>query len=117
MPGSTCWSTGSASAGGTGAFGPADSPVQFVDPIEGDVRPAPFTVVERRGCDLHPVDATSEAGRLLLTSFVWPFDVDRHQRLAAALAGGGDASGPRRPSRRRGDWLAERLTGRSATMC
>ena len=24
-------------------------------------------------------------GRLLLTSFVWPFDVDRHQRLAAAL--------------------------------
>ena len=29
---------------------------------------------------------TSAAGRLLLTSFVWPFDVDRHERLAAALA-------------------------------
>ena len=25
-------------------------------------------------------------GRLLLTSFVWPFDLDRHVRLASALA-------------------------------
>ena len=31
------------------------------------------------------MDPTSADGRLLLTSFVWPFDVARHQRLAGAL--------------------------------
>ena len=46
----------------------------------------PFSISQRRGCDHHPVDATSPAGRLLLTSFVWPFDLHRHQRLAAALS-------------------------------
>ena len=67
------------------SYGPPDSPVQFVDPMTGPVRPATLTVVDRRGCDLHPVDPASEVGRLLLTSFVWPFDVERHHRLAAAL--------------------------------
>jgi hypothetical protein len=65
-------------------FGPADSPVQLIDPIESDVRPVPLSIIQRRGCDQHPIDATSPAGRLLLTSFVWPFDLHRHQRLAAA---------------------------------
>ena len=37
------------------------------------------------GCDLNPVDVTTADGRLLLTSFVWPFDLDRHKRLAAAI--------------------------------
>jgi len=31
------------------------------------------------------VDADTAEGQLLLTSFVWPFDLDRHARLAAAL--------------------------------
>ena len=31
------------------------------------------------------MDATSDQGRLRLTSFVWPFDVHRHERLAGAL--------------------------------
>jgi hypothetical protein len=31
------------------------------------------------------VDAGTADGQLLLTSFVWPFDLDRHVRLAAAL--------------------------------
>jgi hypothetical protein len=61
------------------------SPVQFADAISGPVRVADFTVADRRGCDLHPVDASSPEGRLLLTSFVWPFHVHRHERLAAAL--------------------------------
>jgi hypothetical protein len=67
------------------AFGDDSSPVAFDDPIVGEVRVAPFTIADRRGCDLHPVDAASPDGRLLLTSFVWPFDVLRHQRLASAL--------------------------------
>ena len=67
------------------AYGDVGSPVTFDDPITGDVRAVPFVIVDRRGCDLHPVDAASPEGRLLLTSFVWPFDISRHQRLAGAL--------------------------------
>ena len=66
-------------------FGDPASPVRFPDPVSGPVRVADFTLVDRRGCDLHPVDPLSPDGRLLLTSFVWPFQVDRHERLAAAL--------------------------------
>jgi hypothetical protein len=67
-------------------FGFSDSEVQFVNPIEGRVRPEHFMITARAGCDLHPVDATTAEGRLLLTSFVWPFDLDRHERLSSALA-------------------------------
>ncbi len=49
------------------------------------VTPVPFTVTERRGCDLAPVDASTEQGRLWLTSFVWPHDPHRYERLRAAL--------------------------------
>jgi hypothetical protein len=59
-------------------FGPSDSKVQFADAISGAVHPESFEVVARAGCDLNPVDATTADGRLLLTSFVWPFDLDRH---------------------------------------
>jgi hypothetical protein len=43
-------------------------------------------VVERRGCDVAPIDATSAAGRLTLLSFVWPDQTARFRRLDAALA-------------------------------
>jgi len=42
-------------------------------------------IVERRGCDIHPVDPASTDGRLLLTSFVWPDHVERFERLRGAL--------------------------------
>jgi hypothetical protein len=71
--------------GGDWCFGPADSPVQLIGAIEGPVRLQSFEIVAPAGCDLHPVDVGTAAGRLLLTSFVWPFDVHRHERLAAAL--------------------------------
>lgn len=66
-------------------YGDPASSVQFDDPIHGPVRVVDFGILQRQGCDLYPVDATSPEGRLLLTSFVWPFDVHRHERLAAAL--------------------------------
>lgn len=66
-------------------WGPADSPVQLAKAIEGPVRPEAFDIVERRGCDLSPVEASTADGRLLLTSFVWPFHLHRHERLAGAL--------------------------------
>lgn len=67
------------------SFGPRDSPVVIVDSVVGHVEPVPFEVVERRGCDLFPVDPLSPQGRLRLRSFVWPFHVERHERLSAAL--------------------------------
>ena len=42
-------------------------------------------VLDRRGCDVAPVDATSDAGRLTLLSFVWPDQTHRFDRLRAAL--------------------------------
>ncbi|HNV40878.1 MAG TPA: DUF2332 domain-containing protein [Ornithinibacter sp.] len=48
-------------------------------------RPESFEVVERRGCDLAPVDTSSAEGGDYLTSFVWPWQRERHARLTAAL--------------------------------
>jgi hypothetical protein len=67
-------------------FGPATSPLLLEDGVVGDVRPQPFTVIGRRGCDLAPVDAATAAGQLRLRSFVWPFHVERHERLTAAFS-------------------------------
>lgn len=67
------------------SWGPEQSPVRLLGAVHGSVVPVALDVVEARGCDLDPVDATSDQGRLRLTSFVWPFDVHRHERLAGAL--------------------------------
>lgn len=73
-------------AGGQ-AFGDPSSPVRFVEPWVGR-RPRldrTGTVVERRGCDLSPIDATTPEGRLTLQAFVWPDLVERFRRLDAAI--------------------------------
>lgn len=44
------------------------------------------SIIERAGCDLSPVDATSTQGRMMLTSFIWPDHADRFERLREALA-------------------------------
>jgi hypothetical protein len=67
------------------SYGPVDSPLVLRDAIDGGVTPQRFSLVSRRGCDLEPVDPTTPAGQLRLISFVWPFHVDRHERLRAAL--------------------------------
>lgn len=48
--------------------------------------PEEFEIVERRGCDLSPVDALTDDGAAYLRSFVWPWMLDRHARLDGALA-------------------------------
>ncbi len=65
--------------------GPEDSPLVVSGCGATGFVPEPFEVVERRGCDVSPVDAASAEGAGYLTSFVWPWQVDRHERLAAAL--------------------------------
>jgi hypothetical protein len=69
------------------SFGDPRSPVRFDNlwkrgrvPFDADCR-----VAERRGCDRDPVDATTEEGRLTLLSYVWPGQVERFERLVAAL--------------------------------
>ena len=47
---------------------------------------AKLSIAERRGCDLSPFDLTSKADRLRLLSYVWPDQIDRLDRLRAAIA-------------------------------
>jgi hypothetical protein len=69
------------------SVGPDTSPVVLRDPWRGVLPPldASADVVERIGCDVAPVDPTTTAGRLLLTSYVWPDQRERHERLRGAL--------------------------------
>ncbi len=48
--------------------------------------PEPFEVVQRRGCDLHPLDASERDTEAHLRSFIWPHMPERDGRLVAALA-------------------------------
>ena len=70
-----------------GSFGPPDSPLSFDRPWVGEEPElsTPIEVVERRGCDRAPIDATDPAGRARLRSFVWADQLDRLARLDAAL--------------------------------
>ncbi len=69
------------------AWGDPDSPLRF-DDTHYEGRP-PFdpavVVAERRGCDLHPIDATTAEGATTLLSYVWPDQAARISRLRAAL--------------------------------
>ncbi len=44
-----------------------------------------YHVVERLGCDPDPIDPTTTEGRLTLSSYVWPDDLARFERLRVAL--------------------------------
>ena len=67
--------------------GDPDSPVRFAGVWDGPAPDLPlrFDVVERRGCDRNPIDATTEEGRLTLLSFMWPDQLARIARLEAAI--------------------------------
>jgi hypothetical protein len=47
--------------------------------------PATVRVVERRGCDLNPIDPTLDGSRATLLCFVWPGQTDRLHKLAEAI--------------------------------
>jgi hypothetical protein len=68
-------------------WGDPDSLVRFGDEVfETD---APFdigaTVVDRRGCDRAPLDATTDEGRMRLMSYVWPDQPERFHLLENAI--------------------------------
>jgi hypothetical protein len=69
------------------SWGDPESAVGFRDVFEGGRPPSnvALQVVERLGCDLQPVDPTTDEGRLTLLSYVWPDQLERVKRLRAAL--------------------------------
>lgn len=72
---------------GRRSYGPADSPVRFTDYWHNNTPPldADLILEARRGCDLEPIDPTSDAGRLALLSYIWPDHRARFDLLKGAL--------------------------------
>ena len=70
------------------AFGPESSPVRFVDFLTGGLPPlaAGFEIAERAGCDLNPIDPTTEEGRLTLLACIFPDEAERYGLLERAIA-------------------------------
>ena len=68
-------------------WGNPESPVCIRGAFESEHPPfnALAEIAERRGCDVSPIDPTTEDGRLTLQSYVWPDQVERFRQLAAAI--------------------------------
>lgn len=66
-------------------LGDPASPVVMDQPWQGPHPVGSVRVVDRRGCDLAPVDPLTTDGRLTLTSYVWADQLGRLERLRGAL--------------------------------
>ena len=89
-------------------LGDPASPVVLDAPWHGRL-PDPsvgLRLVERRGCDPDPLDPSRTQDRLTLTSYVWPDQVDRFERLRGALQVA--AAAPERVERLGGGAFLER---------
>lgn len=67
------------------AAGPVNAALRLDECGAPGFVPQDFEVVERRGCDLAPFDATTGEGAAYLRSFIWPHMPERDGRLVAAL--------------------------------
>ncbi|PZC45190.1 MAG: hypothetical protein DK306_001572 [Chloroflexi bacterium] len=71
-------------------WGDPSAPVQLDAELRGAVDlpplPANLPVAWRAGLELHPVDITNDDQVRWLRALIWPEHVERHQRLAAAIA-------------------------------
>jgi hypothetical protein len=47
--------------------------------------PSTINIMDRRGCDLSPVDTSSDSGRITLLSYIWADQMDRIRRLESAI--------------------------------
>ena len=69
-----------------GSWGDPSSRVRFTHSY--DIPPPmnrPAEVIERKGCDLHPIDPNSEDGALTLRSLIWADQLGRMAQLDGAL--------------------------------
>ena len=68
-------------------WGAPTSPVTLDGAWQGEPLPLAedVVVVERGGCDVSPVDVTTEEGRLTLTAYLWPDMTARFARLSGAI--------------------------------
>ncbi len=79
------WDRYALNLGGT-CYGPADSPVKLTTEWKGESVPLVEPVVcDRRGVDLSPVDVTDPLDRLRLKSYIWADQIDRMERVSAAI--------------------------------
>jgi hypothetical protein len=73
--------------GGVAEHGPLSSPLVLHDAWLGTAPPSvDVNVVARIGVDIAPVDPATKDGQIRLTAYVWPDQLDRLERLRAALA-------------------------------
>jgi hypothetical protein len=81
------WSRFRYQFGEAGDWGDPASGVRFEGGWTGGAPPlVAASVAERRGCDVHPIDATREAQALRLQAYVWPDQPARLANLRAAIA-------------------------------
>ncbi len=73
-------------------LGDPASPLRFIEPwappppIDLAAAAATLRIAHRAGCDLAPLDPSRADDRLTLLSYIWPDELDRIDRLRAALA-------------------------------
>lgn len=96
-------------------WGDPDAAVTLSCEWRGETPPAPLPVIvaESAGCDIAPVSIASEQDRWRLTSYVWPDQRARLERLAGALGIAGEWP-PTVARAGAADWLAGRLGERRA---
>jgi hypothetical protein len=68
-------------------WGARESPLRFENLWEGGAPPFSHgaEIIDRRGCDRDPIDATSPMGALSLLSYVWPEPEERFVRIHHAI--------------------------------
>lgn len=72
---------------GTGTWGNPDAGVVVVSDWRGSVPllGSPMAVVDRRGCDVAPIDLTRDDEATRLLSYIWPDHLDRFARTHDAI--------------------------------
>lgn len=69
-------------------LGDPHSALRLVEPWEGTLHRAETApgILQRKGCDPQPIDPCTLDGRLTLTSYVWADQLERLERLKAAIS-------------------------------
>jgi hypothetical protein len=72
---------------GAFAWGRPDAEVKIACEWRGEVEPlaGAIEVVNRRGCDIRPIDARDPEARARMLAYIWPDQADRLARAEAAL--------------------------------